>query len=84
MSTACTCGTLSAHHPAWVVPSTRKRAFADQAASLLTIPGRWISWNAKRRALGELAEASDYLLRDIGLTRAEILDESQKPFSWQR
>jgi uncharacterized protein YjiS (DUF1127 family) len=83
MSTACTCGTHS-HLLTRVTRSDLARAFANQAISLWTVPSRWISRNAKRRTLAELAEAPDYLLRDMGLTRGEVLEESQKPFCWQR
>jgi uncharacterized protein YjiS (DUF1127 family) len=42
----------------------------------------WAARRAQRRALGELAEQS-HLLADIGLTRAQALDEAAKPF-WRR
>ena len=38
---------------------------------------RWARTARERR---HLAEMSDHMLRDIGLTRAEALDEAARPF----
>jgi uncharacterized protein YjiS (DUF1127 family) len=44
---------------------------------------RWIARSRQRRALREIAErADDYLLKDMGVSRAEALREADKPF-WQ-
>lgn len=40
----------------------------------------WVERSHQRKALGELAELNDYLLKDIGLTRDEALREAEKPF----
>lgn len=40
----------------------------------------WISRHRQRKALAELTATSDYLLRDIGLSRDEALREAAKPF----
>jgi uncharacterized protein YjiS (DUF1127 family) len=40
----------------------------------------WIDRSYQRRQLGELAELSDYLLRDIGVSREEAMREAAKPF----
>jgi uncharacterized protein YjiS (DUF1127 family) len=42
---------------------------------------RWAERRGQRRALAELA-AFPYLLRDLGLTRAQAMHEARKPF-WQ-
>ena len=47
-----------------------------------TIAG-WIARSRQRRALREIAERTDdYLLKDIGVSRAEAIREADKPF-WQ-
>ena len=47
-----------------------------------TIAG-WIARSRQRRALREIAERTDdYLLKDIGVSRAEAFREGDKPF-WQ-
>ena len=44
---------------------------------------RWIARSRQRRALREIAERTDdYLLKDIGVSRAEAFHEADKPF-WQ-
>ena len=44
---------------------------------------RWIARSRQRRALREIAERSDdYLLKDIGVSRAEAFREADKLF-WQ-
>ena len=40
----------------------------------------WIARSRQRRELGDLAETSADLLRDIGLTYAEARREAEKPF----
>ncbi len=37
-------------------------------------------WSRRRRTRPSLAELDDYMLRDIGLTRAEARQESSIPF----
>ena len=51
------------------------------AMPLLTLQ-KWLSRLRRRKALRELAERDQHLLRDIGLSRAEALREAAKPF-WQ-
>lgn len=40
----------------------------------------WIARRRQRKALEEVAQLNGYLLRDIGLSRAEILSEAARPF----
>jgi uncharacterized protein YjiS (DUF1127 family) len=40
-------------------------------------------WSARRRQRADLADLDARLLRDIGLTRAEVIAECAKPF-WSR
>ena len=42
--------------------------------------GDWIARSRQRRELGDLAETSPDLLRDIGVTYAEARREAEKPF----
>ena len=39
-----------------------------------------LTWLERARQRRQLAELSDYMLRDIGLTRADAWAESEKPF----
>ena len=40
----------------------------------------WIARRRQRKALEEVAHLNGHLLRDIGLSRAEILSEAARPF----
>ena len=55
---------------------------ASMLSTCLSIVGTWIARSVQRRLLAELARESR-LLSDIGLTRAQALQEAGKPF-WQR
>jgi uncharacterized protein YjiS (DUF1127 family) len=73
----------------WAIPSreiARGEALYYQSG-WSTVAGGWLRtllfWNERsrqRKALGELADLNDYLLKDIGLTRDEALREAEKPF----
>jgi uncharacterized protein YjiS (DUF1127 family) len=69
-----------------------RRSLAVQGVALAWIAGRQLTWwlgraceallagaerARQRRQLGEL---NDYMLRDIGLTRADVDRETRKPF----
>jgi uncharacterized protein YjiS (DUF1127 family) len=41
-----------------------------------------LSWQARARQRHELQSLNDHMLRDIGLTRADVMAEVTKPF-WQ-
>jgi uncharacterized protein YjiS (DUF1127 family) len=43
----------------------------------------FLSWHERARQRHHLEYLSDHMLRDIGLTRADVLAEITKPF-WQR
>ena len=53
------------------------------AAVLGQVLRLWMRRWRDRRSLGNLALLDDYLLLDVGVTRAEILREAAKPF-WRR
>jgi uncharacterized protein YjiS (DUF1127 family) len=55
---------------------------ASPLSTCLNIVGTWIARSVQRRLLAELARESR-LLNDVGLTYAQALRESRKPF-WQR
>jgi uncharacterized protein YjiS (DUF1127 family) len=69
----------------------RQIAPIDHAANLALKVSRWglsslPSWPARvtvQRQLRSLCELDDHILKDIGLTRAEIAFEARKPF-WRR
>ena len=54
--------------------SRRDRSLFRQIADLLRT---WVERDRQRR---QLAELSDHLLRDIGVTRTEAMCEAAKPF----
>ena len=43
----------------------------------------WSARSRERRALRELAELDDHFLKDVGVSRGQVLREAAKPF-WQR
>jgi uncharacterized protein YjiS (DUF1127 family) len=51
--------------------------FGDGAGRIAEIGLTWFDRASQRRQLGEL---SDHMLRDIGVTRADVWAESSKPF----
>jgi uncharacterized protein YjiS (DUF1127 family) len=59
---------------------TVDRAWASRTPciSLLSLE-KWLTRRRQRKALRELAEHDEHLLRDIGLSRAEALREAAKP-----
>jgi uncharacterized protein YjiS (DUF1127 family) len=40
----------------------------------------WIARHRRRKALEEMAQLNEHLLRDVGLSRAQILKEAARPF----
>jgi uncharacterized protein YjiS (DUF1127 family) len=55
------------------------RRFGDGAGRVAEVALTWLERSRQRRQLGQL---SDYMLRDIGLTRIDAWAEAKKPF-WQ-
>lgn len=49
---------------------------------LAAVPRRVLAWWAHRRAMAHLATQPDYLLDDIGVTRADIAETM--PFPWRQ
>jgi uncharacterized protein YjiS (DUF1127 family) len=47
---------------------------------LVTLFNRINDWADRRRARNHLYQMPDYILHDIGVSRAEVEDEYQKPF----
>ena len=62
-----------------MMPSFARRASSEAASALRRV----VSWPARvgaaRRAMSQLAHMSDYELRDIGLTRQDVVDVSALP-----
>ena len=42
--------------------------------------GTWSLWQARRRGRRQLAELSDQMLQDIGISRTDVEREYDKPF----
>jgi uncharacterized protein YjiS (DUF1127 family) len=68
------------HEPAGMRAFRQQFVSSSSAASWLRTLGFWIDRSRQRKQLGELAELNDYLLKDIGVSRAEALREAEKPF----
>jgi uncharacterized protein YjiS (DUF1127 family) len=49
---------------------------------LVALFNRISDWSDRRRARNHLYQMPDYILNDIGVSRAEVESEYQKPF-WQ-
>jgi uncharacterized protein YjiS (DUF1127 family) len=49
---------------------------------LVTLFNRINDWSERRRTRSHLYQMPDYILHDIGVSRAEVESEYQKPF-WQ-
>jgi uncharacterized protein YjiS (DUF1127 family) len=62
-------------------PTLRQnRSWASAAKRAITLV---LTWQERARQRHHLEYLSDHMLRDIGLTRADVLAEVTKPF-WQR
>lgn len=59
----------------WITPP----ASNERPAGIVALVGRWLR---RSRTRNEIAELSDHLLRDIGMTRLDVIAESRKHF-WQ-
>jgi uncharacterized protein YjiS (DUF1127 family) len=53
--------------------ATAGRAFAQVVAAC-------VAWHERARQRSALVELSDYMLCDIGISRAAAIDEAEKPF----
>jgi uncharacterized protein YjiS (DUF1127 family) len=67
----------SAHEALGAAISSLLARYAVTVRRLATTPALWVKRLQSRR---KLAELSDYMLRDIGLTRADVWKETSKPF----
>ena len=73
--------TLAAHRPGLGRASSPRRVrlglrALERAAELL------LTWQERAQQRHELETLNDHMLRDIGLTRADVMAEATKPF-WQ-
>jgi uncharacterized protein YjiS (DUF1127 family) len=85
------CGDLGEHWHQPLLPHERRHPSAPIAAAVkglgrwLRLIARWMAtafaiWARRARSRRELAELSEAELRDIGLTRADVMGETSKPF----
>jgi len=75
-----------------IIRATASRPVTVHAIALPWFAGRqlawWLgraceavlTWAERTRQRRQLAELDDYMLRDIGLTRADVAGETRKPF----
>jgi uncharacterized protein YjiS (DUF1127 family) len=56
---------------------------SSRGSRLFDVVRLWSYRCRQRRALGELAEQNDALLRDMGISRGQAIREAAKPF-WRR
>jgi uncharacterized protein YjiS (DUF1127 family) len=62
----------------------RRRALRDRLRdAVIRIHARLSEWRQFRRSRAELAKLDERMLRDIGLTRADVWREINKPF-WRK
>jgi uncharacterized protein YjiS (DUF1127 family) len=69
--------TLTYRSPGFARARRRAKRALERACDLL------LTWHERSRQRHELALLSDYMLRDIGLSRADVLAEATKRF-WER
>jgi len=60
-------------HP---IAGFRWRRLRSELAALLRL---WAERSRQRRHLAEIAKWDDYVLKDIGVSRQQALDEARKP-----
>jgi uncharacterized protein YjiS (DUF1127 family) len=58
----------------------RRRRSPALGAGLRSLLGRIRAWRERARQRRHLAGLNDHMLRDIGLTRGDVMAESSKPF----
>jgi uncharacterized protein YjiS (DUF1127 family) len=57
-----------------------QRRMSDLAARLRRTADLLLVWRERARQRRQLRSLGDHMLRDLGLTRADVLAESSKPF----
>ncbi|MGP1397149.1 MAG: DUF1127 domain-containing protein [Inquilinaceae bacterium] len=56
------------------------RAESRTVASLKALHGLFWTWRFRRRSRRALAQMDDRMMRDIGVTRLDVVREYRKPF----
>ena len=62
--------------------SSNQRRAAFISEGLISLFNQVHDWSERRRARNHLYQMPDYILHDIGVSRAEVESEYEKPF-WQ-
>jgi len=75
-------GAIRSRFPDGIGISRRSEMSPVLAVNPAATMRKWIARARQRRALAEIAELNDHLLKDIGLTRDQALREAGKWF-WQ-
>jgi uncharacterized protein YjiS (DUF1127 family) len=57
-----------------------RRRLGDLALWLRVGTDLLLTWHARARQRRQLLSLSDHMLRDLGLTRADVMAEASKPF----
>jgi uncharacterized protein YjiS (DUF1127 family) len=57
-----------------------RRRLSGVAPRLLRTADLLLIWHERARQRRQLSSLSDHMLRDLGLTRADVMAESSKPF----
>jgi uncharacterized protein YjiS (DUF1127 family) len=61
----------------------KTQRISSALSGLLETIRAWIVRSRQRRAIAELAELDDHILKDIGVSKDKMLREAAKPF-WLR
>lgn len=65
---------------AQVISSSSVRRNSYIGEGLVALLNRISEWSERRRARSHLYQMPDYILQDIGVSRAEVSAEYEKPF----